>query len=438
MLCTKVRHIALELYSKYFSIFVELSVRRMKIAVIFESSPFDRKGQFNAVHDRIRHLLETGECEIDAYCLHSRDNFITRRIRGNPKAPVRESVTIDGITYRILWYRFSVLDHLMKEKLHGTPALFDRFVRRSASMFKEYDLIAAHSFEGGYMAMTVHSQYGVPFYVTWHGSDIHSHPVRNPYVLATTRRIMESASLNIFVSKALMEVSSMITDAAPKAVLYNGVSERFRKYDAASRNELRRKYGVGPEEKVVAFVGNIYKVKNVEALPGIFHRINEEVEANIQDSGQPWNEVKFWVVGDGKMRSQVEPAIRCAAGSEVVFWGNMPADEMPDMLNCVDVLVLPSRNEGLPLVLLEAIRCGADTVGSDVGGVAEVIGKENTVPFRLSADGKPDYTGETFIDSFALKGVNKLFKPASPVLSDEFDWKRTAHDELSFIKEILK
>jgi glycosyltransferase involved in cell wall biosynthesis len=89
-------------------------------------------------------------------------------------------------------------------------------------------------------------------------------------------------------------------------------------------------------------------------------------------------------------------------------------------------------------VLLEAIRCGADTVGSDVGGVAEVIGKENTVPFRLSADGKPDYTGETFIDSFALKVVNKLFKPASPVLSDEFDWKRTAHDELSFIKEILK
>ena len=83
-------------------------------------------------------------------------------------------------------------------------------------------------------------------------------------------------------------------------------------------------------------------------------------------------------------------------------------------------------------------RCAIRDLAEYGAARAQVIGKENTVLFRLSADGKPDYTGETFIDSFALKVVNKLFKPASPVLSDEFDWKRTAHDELSFIKEILK
>ena len=52
-----------------------------KIAVIFESSPFDRKGQFNAAHERIRHLVASGECEIDAYCIHSRDNAFTRKVR---------------------------------------------------------------------------------------------------------------------------------------------------------------------------------------------------------------------------------------------------------------------------------------------------------------------------------------------------------------------
>ena len=425
-------------YLKYFSIFVRLSVRHMKIAVIFESSPFDRKGQFNAVHARIRHLMEIGECEIDAYCLHSRDNFITRRIRGNAKVPVRKAVTIDGITYRILWYRFSVLDHLLKEKLHRTPILFERYVRSRASMFKGYDLIAAHSFEGAYLAMTVRSLYGIPFYATWHGSDVHSHPVRNPYVLAVTKKIMESASLNLFVSRALMEVSSMITDNAMKDVLYNGVAESFRRYDDTTRRKLREKYGVGAGEKVVAFVGNIYKVKNVEALPGIFHRIYEAVEANMPHRSEIWSDVKFWIVGDGKMRAQVEPAIRSAAGEAVVFWGNMPADDMPDVLNCVDVLVLPSRNEGLPLVLMEALRCGADVVASDVGGIAEIIGKENTVPFSLAENGKPDYTGENFIDSFAIKVAQKLFRPSSAIISEEFDWKRTARKELSFIKEILK
>ena len=42
----------------------------LKLAVIFESSPFDRKGLFNAVHNRVKHLVETGECEIDVFCIH--------------------------------------------------------------------------------------------------------------------------------------------------------------------------------------------------------------------------------------------------------------------------------------------------------------------------------------------------------------------------------
>lgn len=37
---------------------------KIRVAVIFESSPFDRKGLFNAVHERIRHLAGTGECEV--------------------------------------------------------------------------------------------------------------------------------------------------------------------------------------------------------------------------------------------------------------------------------------------------------------------------------------------------------------------------------------
>ena len=56
----------------------------MRLAVIFESSPFDRKGIFNAVHNRVKHLLATGECTIDVFCVHSRDNAFTRRIRHTP------------------------------------------------------------------------------------------------------------------------------------------------------------------------------------------------------------------------------------------------------------------------------------------------------------------------------------------------------------------
>ena len=72
----------------------------MKLAVIFESSPFDRKGLFNAVHERIRHLAATDGCEIDAYCVLSRDTAFTRKVRHTPVTPRKDEVVTDGITYR--------------------------------------------------------------------------------------------------------------------------------------------------------------------------------------------------------------------------------------------------------------------------------------------------------------------------------------------------
>ena len=79
----------------------------LRIAVIFESSPFDRKGLFNAVHNRVKHLTASGECEVDVFCVHSRDNALTRCLRHTPEVPFKESVAIEGICYRLLWYRFS-------------------------------------------------------------------------------------------------------------------------------------------------------------------------------------------------------------------------------------------------------------------------------------------------------------------------------------------
>ena len=83
-----------------------------RIAVIFESSPFDRKGLFNAVHNRTKHLSASGEFEVDAYCMHIKDSFISRYLRKTAKVPSVESVEVEGIKYQMLWRRFSYFDEL--------------------------------------------------------------------------------------------------------------------------------------------------------------------------------------------------------------------------------------------------------------------------------------------------------------------------------------
>ena len=404
----------------------------MRLAVIFESSPFDRKGLFNAVHNRVKHLLATGECAIDVFCVHSRDNAFTRRVRHTPEVPSVDETVVDGIRYRLLWYRFSILDNVLLEKLHVRPWLFRRFMDLHVDLLKGYDAVIAHSFCGGLFALAAHERFGVPYYVTWHGSDVHTHPWRVPVILEDTRAVMESARCNFFVSRALLEASEKIISNARKEVLYNGVSEDFVKYSLEDRAAVRERYGLAPEDKVVAFVGNIVKVKNVLSLPEIFAKVAKGYDGPL----------KFWIIGDGKLRKPLEATMDLSfrpneVSGEISFFGNQPSPAMPDIMNCIDVLVLPSLNEGLPLVCAEALRCGAAVVGSDVGGIAEVIGSENVVPLGSpSGDPSRPYDG-SFVNGMAEKVVAALTgQIPSQTLPDEISWARTAALELAALKSL--
>ena len=391
----------------------------MKLAVIFESSPFDRKGLFNAVHNRIKHLLETGECEIDVYCVHSRDNALTRRLRHTPSVPSVDTVEIDGIKYQLLWYRFSILDHMLLEKLHVRPWLFRSFMSKHVELLKGYDAVIAHSFTGALFAHKAHELYGVPYYVTWHGSDVHTHPWRVPVIMEDTKSVMETAKCNFFVSNALLKASDRITVQASKEVLYNGVSEDFVELSPADKTAARERYGLSAEDKVVAFVGNLVPVKNVMVLPELFAKIASGFTECLERGSARSGLLKFWIVGDGKLRSTLESAFVQRDFDQVRFFGNVPSADMPSIMNCVDLLVIPSLNEGLPLVCAEALRCGANVVGSDVGGIAEVIGIDNVVPL-----------GDGFIDALSAKALSYLDTCSFQRLSPDFSWSLTAVREL--------
>ena len=128
----------------------------LKLAVIFEGSPFDRKGLFNAVHNRVKGLIASGRCKVDVFCIHSRDNAFTRRVRHTPDAPFVDHVDVDEVRYNLLWYRFSILDHVTVEKLHRRPLLFRRFIARNVKQLEGYDAVISHSFAGGLFAYEAH------------------------------------------------------------------------------------------------------------------------------------------------------------------------------------------------------------------------------------------------------------------------------------------
>lgn len=81
-------------------------------------------------------------------------------------------------------------------------------------------------------------------------------------------------------------------------------------------------------------------------------------------------------------------------------------------------MVLPSLNEGLPLVTVEALACGANAVGSCVGGIPEVLGEDNV--FSL---------GDMFTYNIADRIVYLLNNRIEQKLKPCFSWERTAELE---------
>lgn len=87
-------------------------------------------------------------------------------------------------------------------------------------------------------------------------------------------------------------------------------------------------------------------------------------------------------VGDGRYRSQLQAYARqCAVADRVVFTGSVPAGEaVRQRLDAADLFVMPSRTEGLPRALIEAMARGLPAVGSTVGGIPELLTPEFLVP----------------------------------------------------------
>ena len=392
------------------------SITSKKIAIISDGNIYNRKGQFNAVHNRIKYLKNIVDYDIDVFLLSTYDTLLSRLLRHSSNVPKIRSTEIDGIKYNIKWIKFSIIDYILFIKFKKNAIFKTRFLKKLSKEFSKYDLLSAHSYDSGMLAFITNQCYGTPYCVTWHGSDIHSLPNANKFARNDIKRIIENAKCNFFVSRKLLEQSNQITTKGTKIILYNGYNENFKKYAETTREQIKKELNV-ENKKVVGFVGNLIEIKNANLLPSIFHSIKKKYPESIA----------FWIIGDGHLRHSIEKTISDDKTINVKFLGNQPPESIPNFMNCLDVLVLPSKNEGLPLVTIEAIACGANVVGSNVGGISEVIGKDFC--FELN---------DNFVNNIASKVVELLYQPQPQTLSNVFNWENTAIKENTIYKKILQ
>lgn len=396
----------------------------IRIAIISECNPLERKGLFNAVHNRVIQLTATGECEVDVYCLQCKQpEWYRRKTHSFKHESFDEVIEVEGVSYNMLWYRFSLIDYLLSEKMKLAPFMYDFFLQKIQKRFVGYDVISAHSLRGAVIAKYLNKVLKIPYTVTWHGADIYTLNEEDPLKLNLTRDVMQSAANNIFVSGALMADSRRFSGDVPMSVVYNGVPDTFETRIDSEKLQLRDKFNLNHNTKVVAYIGNLHPEKNVEVLPELFHKIRQRYEGDLE----------FWIIGEGVQKDELHMTIMSDSTLDYIFWGDVSPEAMPEMYACLDLIVIPSFNEGLPIVCLEALKAGVNVVGSAAGGLPEVIGEDFTVPLIPVVQSR-----ENFINAFAQKVTSLLETKQLQPLKSVFDWRVTAFREMEIYRKIVK
>lgn len=131
--------------------------------------------------------------------------------------------------------------------------------------------------------------------------------------------------------------------------------ERFRpKEDKAS---TKRWFALSPGTKIILFVHHLSERKGADLIAKIAAGFSE-------------NEAVFFVIGDGPYRTKLEDEVR---NLPVRIFGAVPNKDMTVYFQAADVFLMPSREEGQPHVILDALAAGTPFVAADVGGTREII-----------------------------------------------------------------
>lgn len=224
---------------------------------------------------------------------------------------------------------------------------------------QKFDAIITFTHDSNMLGAPLAWMAGVPIRVGTHLGEIRG--------MSRWRKRIHTIFVNLGVIQILIAASTKTRQNAIKEgvrpdrveVVFNGIPPFEPNW--TSRNKIRQELGLYEDDLFLLSVGRLVFEKGHEFLI--------EAMASVVRSGQ---NVIAGICGAGPLRDQLEKQIRRHALEKYVkLLGQW--EDVSELLSAADIFVLPSRWEGLPMALLEAMMAGLPVIATRVEGVEEVV-----------------------------------------------------------------
>ncbi|MFC2046727.1 glycosyltransferase family 4 protein [Chloroflexota bacterium] len=266
---------------------------------------------------------------------------------------------IDGIkVYRVYYPRLTVIGFFIY-LLYVWPKL-KRLIRKG-----DIDIIHAHTILND--ALTAKSIGKITKIQTEHSSDFLAAMEKGEH-RRLYRWLLSHADHVIGTSQELVDTVIKLGIGQDKtSFISNGIDiERFN--PRVEGGEIREKHKIKTEEKIILCP------RRLDLKNGVYYLI-KAIPYIIQQSSN----VKCLIVGDGlEMAELKQEVIKLVITDKVIFAGRVPNSDMPKYYAASDVVILPSLKEATSIAGLEAMATGKSLVGTNVGGIPQIITHDKT------------------------------------------------------------
>jgi glycosyltransferase involved in cell wall biosynthesis len=264
-------------------------------------------------------------------------------------------------------YKVEVIDEMRRAIL---PLKDWRTYRRLVRRFEELrpDVVHTHSSKAGIIGRWAAHKARVPAVIhTIHGLAFtaSTSKVVNGVYKWLERRTAPVSTRIVCVADAMRDQSLAAGIGRPEqyVTVYSGMETAPFLRPPVPREEVRGRYGIGGDDVVVGTIARLFYLKG-----------HDDLLEMAPDLCARFPRLKFMWVGDGLLRGQFEERIaKMGLKDRFVLTGLVPPAQIAELCNAMDILVHPSRREGLARALAQGGLVGIPVVTYDIDGNREGV-----------------------------------------------------------------
>ena len=219
---------------------------------------------------------------------------------------------------------------------------------------KEYPIVHGHLGSTASIYLSVAKKYGAYAIAHSHSSGTDHSLHANLYqIMSYNTRNVADYFFACAEAAGKERFGSKVVSGDHYAVLNNAIDVNRFSYNPSVRNAVRDELGIGQIQLVVGHIGRYTKEKNHEFILKIFSEL-KKMDSN----------ARLLMVGDGTLRTHImQMAEQASLSSDVIFTG--VRSDVERLVQAMDVFVLPSLYEGLPVTMVESQAAGLPCIISD-------------------------------------------------------------------------